>query len=227
MSSFPRMHVSLYVADMSKTVAFYERFFNVKANKIKSDYAKFILEEPSLIISFVQNADKVGSNFGHLGFQVETQDKLKELMELANANNQVFLEEVGKKSYVLNVYDGAKKKGQVSFKDGVVFTYRPSFPCWQEDSKYQLKIVDLVFNKNVSIIIIEPSDRYGRIIAEVNLADKTNINKAMLAAGMAWHFDQYPGTFIHERLEDKAYGDHLGLWAYPNPVPPWEFRRKK
>ena len=95
MSSFPRMHVSLYVADMSKTVAFYERFFNVKANKIKSDYAKFILEEPSLIISFVQNADKVGSNFGHLGFQVETQDKLKELMELANANNQVFLEEVG------------------------------------------------------------------------------------------------------------------------------------
>lgn len=64
--------------------------------------------------------------------------------QLLLSAQEVFLEEVGKKSYVLNVYDGAKKKGQVSFKDGVVFTYRPSFPCWQEDSKYQLKIVDLV-----------------------------------------------------------------------------------
>ncbi len=86
---------------------------------------------------------------------------------------------------------------------------------------------DLVFGKNVGIIIIEPSDRYGRIIAEVIVSDSVNVNKAMLAAGMAWHFDQYPGTFIHERLERKAKRNKAGLWANPNAIPPWEFRRKK
>ena len=45
---FPRMHVSLYVSDISSTVAYYEQFFNQKADKVKSDYAKFILDKPSL-----------------------------------------------------------------------------------------------------------------------------------------------------------------------------------
>lgn len=92
--------------------------------------------------------------------------------------------------------------------------------------KSKKHLSDLVFDKNVDIVIIEPSDRYGRIIAEVIVSDSINVNKAMLSTGMAWHFDQYPGTYIHERMERKASKAHLGLWADPNPVPPWEFRRK-
>ena len=53
------MHVSLYVKDINNTVKFYEFFFNKKADKIKDDYAKFIVESPSLIISFVENKEKV------------------------------------------------------------------------------------------------------------------------------------------------------------------------
>ncbi len=60
--SFPRMHVSLYVKDINNTVEFYESFFNKKADKIKDDYAKFIVESPSLIISFVENKEKVNFN---------------------------------------------------------------------------------------------------------------------------------------------------------------------
>ena len=48
MSSFPRMHVSLYVADITKTVAFYKSFFNVEPIKVKDDYAKFILDKLDL-----------------------------------------------------------------------------------------------------------------------------------------------------------------------------------
>lgn len=95
MNSYPRMHVSLYVANINKTVEFYQSFFGKKADKVKDDYAKFILDKPSLIISFVQNAEKVSSNFGHLGFQVETENELTDKLELAKTNNHVFLEEVG------------------------------------------------------------------------------------------------------------------------------------
>lgn len=95
MNNFPRMHVSLYVSNIENTVKFYESFFGVSANKVKTDYAKFILDKPSLIISFVLNESKVSSNFGHLGLQVETEEELKSKMDIANANNQVHLEEIG------------------------------------------------------------------------------------------------------------------------------------
>ena len=88
---FPRMHVSLYVADIQKTVKFYEAFFGKQANKIKDDYAKFVLEKPSLIISFVQNKDKVSSQFGHLGFQVETVEELNQKLDMTKLENLLLL----------------------------------------------------------------------------------------------------------------------------------------
>ena len=76
MNYFPKMHVSLYVSDINKTVDFYTQFFGQAPSKTKDDYAKFILDKPSLIISFVKNKERVQSNFGHLGFQVESEQAL-------------------------------------------------------------------------------------------------------------------------------------------------------
>lgn len=93
MNPFPRMHVSLYVSNIKKTIEFYTLFFGQKPVKIKSDYAKYILEKPSLIISFVEDIEKVRSNFGHLGFQVESVDMLNYILTEARKNNMVSLEE--------------------------------------------------------------------------------------------------------------------------------------
>jgi catechol 2,3-dioxygenase-like lactoylglutathione lyase family enzyme len=57
--SFPRMHVSLYVSNLAASVNFYSTFFGQPANKIKPGYAKYILDKPSLIISFIENSDRV------------------------------------------------------------------------------------------------------------------------------------------------------------------------
>ena len=92
---FPRMHVSLYVTDIQKTTEFYTSFFGVEPNKIKPGYAKYILEDPSLIISFVQNKDRVQENFGHLGFQVETEEELNLRLWEAKKKNLVAKEETG------------------------------------------------------------------------------------------------------------------------------------
>ena len=89
------MHVSLYVSDIEDTVEFYDVFFGQKADKVKKDYAKYILDKPALIISFVQNAERVNEHFGHLGFQVETQEQLEKSLNYARKNNMEILEEMG------------------------------------------------------------------------------------------------------------------------------------
>lgn len=94
-SKFPRMHVSLYVSNLAATVNFYNTFFGVPANKIKEGYAKFVLNSPSLIISFIENPERVQANFGHLGFQVETKEEMEQLLETARAKKIVSKEEIG------------------------------------------------------------------------------------------------------------------------------------
>lgn len=89
------MHVSLYVSDIQKSVQFYNQFFGVEALKVKADYAKYVLESPSLIISFVQNPARVQQNFGHLGFQVETVEDLNLKLWQARKDGLVSKEEQG------------------------------------------------------------------------------------------------------------------------------------
>jgi catechol 2,3-dioxygenase-like lactoylglutathione lyase family enzyme len=92
---FPRMHVSLYVSNIQQSVNFYNSFFGVEPVKIKSNYAKYILDKPSLIISFVENKERVQQNFGHLGFQVETIEELNTRLEHAKQKGLVSKEETG------------------------------------------------------------------------------------------------------------------------------------
>jgi catechol 2,3-dioxygenase-like lactoylglutathione lyase family enzyme len=80
-SSFPRMHVSLFSSDLQKTTDFYTTFFGQQPEKVMPGYAKYILNDPSLIISFAESPEKVQQRFGHLGFQVATLDELKSKKE--------------------------------------------------------------------------------------------------------------------------------------------------
>lgn len=94
-TAFPRMHVSLYVSNLEKTLAFYNAFFETTPTKVKANYAKYELTEPALIISFVENAERVQGNFGHLGFQVGDERILTEKLLKMQAHNLVSMEEIG------------------------------------------------------------------------------------------------------------------------------------
>lgn len=111
---FPRMHVSIYVKNINDTVNFYNNFFGQQADKIKPGYAKYILEKPSLIISFVENAERVQQNFGHLGFQVETLEELAFWLEKTKTNGLKVKEEIG-----TNCCYALQDKFWVSDPDGV------------------------------------------------------------------------------------------------------------
>ena len=89
------MHVSLYVSELNKSIEFYKSFFGAEPVKVKPAYSKFILEQPSLIISFVENKERVQQNFGHLGFQVETKEELNIRLRNAKQQNLIIKEEMG------------------------------------------------------------------------------------------------------------------------------------
>lgn len=94
-TNYPKMHVSLYVKNIEETNRFYTTFFGQEPAKVEDKYSKFILEEPALIISFIENKEKTQPYFGHLGFQVDSIDELKKRLAKAKADNIVSLEEEG------------------------------------------------------------------------------------------------------------------------------------
>ena len=94
-TTFPRMHTSFYVSDLEKTVAFYNTFFGQEPTKVRPFYAKYILNEPSLIISFIESPEKVNANFGHIGIQVETQDEMYRRFFEAKTKGLPLVEEIG------------------------------------------------------------------------------------------------------------------------------------
>ena len=69
-------------------------------------------------------------------------------------------------------------------------------------------------------------DRYGRLLGDVLVKDKS-ANRALLAAGLAWHYRYFNKDKTLAALEKDARAKQQGLWADKSPVPPWEWRRRK
>ena len=73
-----KMHLSLRVADLEKSVEFYRAFFGVAPHKTRPDYANFDLANPPLKFALTQTPHQSGGgNLDHLGFQVESLDELE------------------------------------------------------------------------------------------------------------------------------------------------------
>jgi len=86
-------------------------------------------------------------------------------------------------------------------------------------------LADLVFRKHVRVAE-EGHDRYGRVIGTIHVGG-LNVNAQMVREGMAWVYRQYARDKMLYELEDQAKVRRLGLWADPDPVAPWEYRRAK
>jgi endonuclease YncB( thermonuclease family) len=93
--------------------------------------------------------------------------------------------------------------------------------------KAKQAVADLVFGKKVSLQTYG-LDKYGRTIADVHLADGTNVNQRLVNGGWCWWYRQYaPGNVVLEKLEKDARDSKKGLWVDPAPVPPWVYRKAK
>lgn len=88
-------------------------------------------------------------------------------------------------------------------------------------------ISDMVLEKTVEVKPFD-TDHYGRTVGMVYVDGGKCLNEELLRAGFAWFYERYcnrPHCKEWKELEKSARDAKLGLWAGPNPVPPWEFRR--
>lgn len=84
----------------------------------------------------------------------------------------------------------------------------------------------MVAGKTVGVVVLG-EDSYGRTDGTVYL-DGRDINLAMVAAGHAWWYRYYaPNEHLLQAAETTARAEKLGLWAEPDPVPPWDWRRQQ
>lgn len=84
------MHIHVGVDDLDQSTNFYNRLFGVEPSKVKSDYAKWVLDDP--YINFVVST-RVKPGLNHLGLQVDGLDELDLLRSRLNDASVEILEE--------------------------------------------------------------------------------------------------------------------------------------
>jgi endonuclease YncB( thermonuclease family) len=132
---------------------------------------------------------------------------------------------------VVGVTDGDTIKvynaeyGQVKIRFYGIDTLEKGQPYGQAAGKY---LASLIAGSIVEIETVT-KDRYGRTVGIVSDGE-SNINQEMVKAGYAWVYRKYcdkPFCEYWLALESEAKSNKIGLWKESNPIPPWEWRRRK
>ncbi len=84
-------------------------------------------------------------------------------------------------------------------------------------------LAGMVFGKTIEVVD-DGKDRYGRWIGRLYV-DGLDVNRQMVATGMAWHYAAYSKDSSLAALQSQAQAQRLGLWSQPNPMPPWDYRK--
>jgi catechol 2,3-dioxygenase-like lactoylglutathione lyase family enzyme len=72
-----RLHLHVAVDDLDRAIGFYSTLFGTGPSVSKSDYAKWMLEDPK--VNFAISARGVAPGLDHVGIQVESDAELREL----------------------------------------------------------------------------------------------------------------------------------------------------
>lgn len=84
---------------------------------------------------------------------------------------------------------------------------------------------DLCYGKDAALQV-QTIDRYGRTVAVVT-CDGVEANRSQVERGLAWVYTKYNKDSSLPALEAAARADRRGLWADPDPIPPWKFRHPR
>lgn len=130
------------------------------------------------------------------------------------------------KAKVVAVKDG----DSITIKDGehkqVVILYGIDCPEGAQEFGKEARTFtnEACYGKTVTVIE-KGKDKFDRLIADIVLEDGTDLNKLLVAKGLAWWSDKFaPNDADLKTLHANAKSKKLGLWASAKPIPPWIFR---
>ncbi|UVO54210.1 ArsI/CadI family heavy metal resistance metalloenzyme [Sphingomonas sp. SUN039] len=87
-----RMHLHVGVSDLDTSIAFYTGLFGAEPTVTKSDYAKWMLDDPRVNFA-ISSGDHTEKGIEHIGIQAETLDELGEIYGRLKAAGRPVLEE--------------------------------------------------------------------------------------------------------------------------------------
>lgn len=83
-----------------------------------------------------------------------------------------------------------------------------------------------ILGKEVRVHVVSV-DRYGRCVSKIHL-DSRYINLEMVQEGNAWYYSDYARNDMgFSQAEAAARKSAAGLWQFPSPQPPWEYRKAR
>ena len=88
-----RFHVHVAVSDLEQSTRFYSAMFGMQPSILKSDYAKWMLDDPRINFAISERADNPGLN--HLGFQAESERELEEIHTRLQSADSAITAETG------------------------------------------------------------------------------------------------------------------------------------
>ena len=86
-----RFHVHVQVDDLAASTRFYAAMFGAEPAVLKSDYAKWMLQDPA--VNFAISTRGTQPGIDHLGIQTDDADELAELKARAEAADLALLDE--------------------------------------------------------------------------------------------------------------------------------------
>jgi endonuclease YncB( thermonuclease family) len=104
-------------------------------------------------------------------------------------------------------------------------TAKPGIPGQPFADVSKRTLMFKIMGRRVTAEIMD-SDQYHRAVAVLRYNGR-DINRDMVAEGMAWAYRQYlqtPYSSEYIDAEERARARRKGLWRDSNPLPPWEFR---
>src|SRR3979490_3227798 len=72
-----RLHIHMAVESLPQSIGFYSALFDAEPTVVKTDYAKWMLDDPRVNFAISTRGRKAGLD--HLGIQVENSDELEEV----------------------------------------------------------------------------------------------------------------------------------------------------
>ena len=129
---------------------------------------------------------------------------------------------------VLIVHEGDRLTIYHQGQRDTIFLRDVDCPELKQPYGKQAKHATAAYLANREVVVRDlKRDRQGRMTADVLLPDGRQIVHELVKEGLAW---VQPGAPVDQSLKDMeelAKASGTGLWAEPNPIPPWKWKSTK
>lgn len=75
-------HLAMNVKNVNSSIEFYKKMFGIQPSKVRTGYAKFDVQSPSLNLTLNENSFTERGALSHMGIQVETTEDVLAMREL-------------------------------------------------------------------------------------------------------------------------------------------------